>query len=204
MGVELAGVCSRHQDPCLGLQQWDCCSVSCLELQSLTPFLTDSFTAWAVLPFLSSRLGRGGAGLWEGRAGNAFAVLWAVATVEFLLPGAALVQAASSSQVFAQHILLCSCTSAALVTWPRNTSPVWEQPWETRAGLRSRRGQCAGGWLCVLWVDLAWKCQLDSPGFPGYLWKNLHLQIGNILNDALEKWNSKTLFVISLGWPACV
>lgn len=53
----------------------------------------------------------------------------------------------------------------------------------------------------MLWVDLAWKCELDSPGFPGYLWKNLHLQIVNSLasNSVLENWNNNTLFVISLG-----
>lgn len=85
--------------------------------------------------------------LLEGWGENAFAVLWAVATVAFLLPGDALVQAASSSQEFAQHVL-CSPAPApvqALVACTRNTPPVREEPCETGGGLKSTQGQCAVG-----------------------------------------------------------
>lgn len=82
---------------------------------------------------------------------------------------------------------LLPCTSAALVTSTGNTPPVLEEPCEAGAGLRGRQGQSAVGQLSVLWVDLAWKCEVDNPGFPGNLWKNLHLQIGNslVLDDVL-------------------
>lgn len=44
-------------------------------------------------------------------------------------------------------------------------------------------------------------CELDNPGFLGYLWKNLHSQLDNslALNDVLENWTNNILCVMSLG-----
>lgn len=79
----------------------------------LNPLLIDTFTALScvTVPFFTWWCWS----LGEGRVGTA------VATVALLLPGDAVLQAASSSQVLAQHVL-CSC---AALSSTRSIPPVW-------------------------------------------------------------------------------
>lgn len=96
--------------------QWDSCWVSCLE-QSLTSLPNDSFTTLSCIN-IPHIWGHGGAGL---------PAFWWCSGPDFLL---------QPSVCPACSLLLCFCTSAALVASSRNTPPMCEESCETGAGFR--------------------------------------------------------------------